>query len=165
MLMICLENSTPKNVRVKYNGVIINHLMYADDLVLFAPSSVGLSKLLRICEKVGVTHNILYNSKKSAHQCTQLNCGAIMKKCTITKLHTVYQNTFKLLAGLSKYECTRMMCAMFNVQCCQAVIRNLVYKFMHRLEVLKNSIICAIANSRVLYISKLRKHWMKLLYK
>ena len=54
-----------KNVGVKYNGVIINHFMYADDLVMFAPSLVGLFKLLRICEKVGIIHNILYNSKKS----------------------------------------------------------------------------------------------------
>ena len=235
-----------KNVGVKYNGVIINHLMYADDLVLFAPSSAGLSKLLRICEKVGVTHNILYNSKKSAvmiirsallrdsvlpsftlcnnilkvvhvvkylghyvnddltddadisrqirKQYVQANillrkfymcsldvklslfrtyCSPMYtaqlwwnyKKCTITKLHTVYHNTFKLLAGVSKYESTSMMCAVFNVQCCQAVIRNLVYKFMHRLEVSKNSIICAIANSSLLYTSKLRKHWMQLLYK
>ena len=29
---------------------IINHLMYADDLVIMAPSVAGLSKLLRICE-------------------------------------------------------------------------------------------------------------------
>ena len=55
-----------KNVGVKYNGAIINHLMYADDLVLFAPSSAGLSKLLRICAKVGVTRNILHNSNTSA---------------------------------------------------------------------------------------------------
>ena len=27
---------------------IINHLMYADDLVIMAPSVAGLSKLLRI---------------------------------------------------------------------------------------------------------------------
>ena len=40
--------------------------MYADDLVLFVPSSAGLAKLIRICEKVGITHDIKYNSKKSA---------------------------------------------------------------------------------------------------
>ena len=28
---------------------IINHLMYADDLFIMAPSVAGLSKLLRIC--------------------------------------------------------------------------------------------------------------------
>ena len=32
---------------------LINHLMYADDLVIMAPSVAGLSKLLRICELFG----------------------------------------------------------------------------------------------------------------
>ena len=32
---------------------IINHLMYADDLVITATSVAGLSKLLRICELFG----------------------------------------------------------------------------------------------------------------
>ena len=31
---------------------IINHLMYADDLVIMAPSVAGLSKQLIICEFV-----------------------------------------------------------------------------------------------------------------
>ena len=36
---------------------IINHLMYADDLVIMAPSVAGLSKLLRICELFGASHD------------------------------------------------------------------------------------------------------------
>ena len=49
---------------------IINHLMYADDLVIMAPSVAGLSKLLRICaspdgqkkiERVCIFY--LYNTK------------------------------------------------------------------------------------------------------
>ena len=36
---------------------IINHLMYADDLVVMAPSVAGLSKLLRICELFGASHD------------------------------------------------------------------------------------------------------------
>ena len=37
---------------------IINHLMYADDLVIMAPSVAGLSKLLRICELFATSHDI-----------------------------------------------------------------------------------------------------------
>ena len=44
----------------------INHLMYADDLVVFCPSAIGLSHLLKICEDYGKVHDIKYNSKKSA---------------------------------------------------------------------------------------------------
>ena len=36
---------------------IINHLMYADDLVIMAPSVTGLSKLLRICELFAASHH------------------------------------------------------------------------------------------------------------
>ena len=31
----------------------INHLMYADNLVVFTPSSVGLRELLSVCETYG----------------------------------------------------------------------------------------------------------------
>ena len=33
---------------------LINHLMYADDLVLMAPSSMGLSILLSVCSEYGI---------------------------------------------------------------------------------------------------------------
>ena len=46
-------------------AALINHLMYADDLVLLAPSSMGLSMLLSVCLDYGLEHNIKYNSTKS----------------------------------------------------------------------------------------------------
>ena len=49
--------------------VIINHLLYADDLVLISPSSRGLHTLLGECEKYGIQHDILFNAKKSAILC------------------------------------------------------------------------------------------------
>ena len=39
--------------------------MYADDLVIFAPSIRGLNKLIKICEDYGKANDIIYNSKKS----------------------------------------------------------------------------------------------------
>ena len=45
---------------------MINHLMYADDLVLLSPSATGLRELLRTCEKYSKEHAIIYNSKKSS---------------------------------------------------------------------------------------------------
>ena len=44
---------------------LINQLMYADDLVLMAPSSMGLSMLLSVCSEYGTEHDIKYNSTKS----------------------------------------------------------------------------------------------------
>ena len=45
---------------------ILNHLMYADDLVLISPSTSGLRILLNDCQQYGIEHDIKYNSKKSA---------------------------------------------------------------------------------------------------
>ena len=46
-------------------AALINHLMYANDLVLLAPSSMGLSMLLSACTDCGLEHDIKYNSTKS----------------------------------------------------------------------------------------------------
>ena len=45
---------------------ILNHLMYADDLVLISPSTLGLSKLITECEGFGLEFDIRFNSSKSA---------------------------------------------------------------------------------------------------
>ena len=49
-----------------YSGnAVINHLMYADDLVVFAPSAKGLQQLLNICDVFGKNNDIIYNCNKS----------------------------------------------------------------------------------------------------
>ena len=35
---------------------------------------------------------------------------------------------------MSKYECTSYICTLFDMRCCQSVIRKLVYGFMCRLD-------------------------------
>ena len=44
---------------------LINNLMYADDLVILAPSHVGLSLLLSVCSDYGLEHDIKFNIAKS----------------------------------------------------------------------------------------------------
>ena len=46
--------------------VLINHLMYADDLVLISPSTRGLFRLIAECQKYGIEFDIMYNPLKSA---------------------------------------------------------------------------------------------------
>ena len=43
-----------------------HHLMYAENLVILAPSVAGLSKMLRICESFGESNDIIFNQRKSA---------------------------------------------------------------------------------------------------
>ena len=47
-------------------SMIINHLLYADDIVLISPSSAGLKKLLAVCEQFGIENDLLFNASKSA---------------------------------------------------------------------------------------------------
>ena len=47
------------------NGTFVNHLMYADDSCVIAPSPGALQKLLRICDIFAEDNCILYNGKKS----------------------------------------------------------------------------------------------------
>lgn len=46
-------------------GLLINHLCYADDMVLLAPSKRALQRLLDICTSYAIRHDILYNTDKS----------------------------------------------------------------------------------------------------
>ena len=56
-------NSSPAGCYI--GNTIINHLMYADDLVLICPSPQALRLLLRVCDSYGITHDIKFNSDKS----------------------------------------------------------------------------------------------------
>jgi hypothetical protein len=46
-------------------SMCVNHLFYADDICLLAPSALGLQLLLNACESYGISHDILYNPSKS----------------------------------------------------------------------------------------------------
>jgi len=47
------------------NNVCVNHLCYADDMVILAPSPCGLQLLLDTCSEYALNHDLLYNAKKS----------------------------------------------------------------------------------------------------
>ena len=47
-------------------GTVVNHMLYADDIVLFAPSAKGLQKLLDLSHTYGCNHYIEFNPLKSS---------------------------------------------------------------------------------------------------
>ena len=94
----------------------------------------------------------------------QHNSGGITKKSTITKLQIVYHNILLMFLGMSKYESTSYLCTLFDIQCCQSVIRKLVYGFMCSLDSFVNCIIKGILATSLRNISRIRKHWCSLLY-
>ncbi len=56
------------------NGTSINHLVYADDTVLIAPSASSLQKLIHCCTSYASDYDIIYNSKKT-------KCMVFRPKC------------------------------------------------------------------------------------
>ena len=54
-----------KTVGCSFNGTIINHLYYADDLALIAPSSNGMQKLITECESYAEVYGLKFNELKS----------------------------------------------------------------------------------------------------
>ncbi|XP_050561669.1 uncharacterized protein LOC126912652 [Spodoptera frugiperda] len=53
------------NIGCSIDGVCMNNISYADDMVLLSPSIAALRKLLRICESYAEAHGLTYNAKKS----------------------------------------------------------------------------------------------------
>ena len=54
------------NIGCTVGYIRINHIMFADDLVLISPSTQGMSKLLSECQRYGIECDIMFNPKKSA---------------------------------------------------------------------------------------------------
>ncbi len=234
-----------QNIGCISGDTIINNEMYADDLVIFAPSASGLNKLISICETFGNTNFVKFNPLKSAimifrskllatsklpsftlnnqpiqevnkikylghmitndgtddadigrqrrqlyvrgnmllrkfHMCnlyTKINlfqtyCAPMYtahlwwkyKRTTINGLYTSYHNILKMFAGLSKFESTSMTCTLLNVQCCQAVIRKLMYGFIQRTQSSTNALITSILRSDKVFTSNIWSHWRRMLY-
>ena len=51
------------------NSTYFNHIVYADDTVLLAPSPTALQKLLDICSEYACTHSLIYNETKTKYMC------------------------------------------------------------------------------------------------
>ena len=72
------------------NGVCYNHLNYADDCVILAPSPKALQTLLDECSKFAEVNDMVYNGKKSL-------CMAFYpKNFNVCKKPTIYLGTIQL---------------------------------------------------------------------
>ena len=70
-------SSSLSNTPIGYSigGIMVNHIMYAADLVIISPSAKGLQCLLdiHVCAVYGQTHDILFNDDKTVCMYTPAN--------------------------------------------------------------------------------------------
>jgi len=59
------------HVDCRLSNIIINHFLFADDVVIFSPSAKGLRELLKVCTSFAQSHNAIFNTTKS--QCMIIN--------------------------------------------------------------------------------------------
>ena len=83
---------------------------------------------------------------------------------SIHTLHVAYNNVFRLLQNQPKYCNASTVFVEYHVPDSKAAIRNLVYKFMRRLDASYNKLVIAIINSDIKWQSMIRRHWIKMLY-
>ncbi|XP_073942528.1 uncharacterized protein [Choristoneura fumiferana] len=57
------------------DGVCVNNLSYADDMVLLSASVCGLERLLRVCEEYALSHGLKYNVAKSQFMVFEAGCN------------------------------------------------------------------------------------------
>ena len=79
-------------------------------------------------------------------------------------MYVAYNNAFRMLMNLPRGCSASGMFAENNVRSCQAIIRNLVYRFRNRVDSSENLILKSVLLSSTKWQSRIRLHWYKLLY-
>ena len=227
------------------SNIIINHLMYADDIVLISPSASGLKILMEASLQFGLANDIKFNSKKSAilpflpddkknlrippftlsnepvpivesfkylghiltnngsddldiqrqrkkiyaqgnsilrkfHMCSvEVKVMLFRTYCTslytahlwtnysnssLANFYIAYHNIMKLFIGFPKREHNRPLCVKYDIPHGPALLRNLIYRFICRLEESQNFLLCVLNNSDCRFESPLRRKWFSLLH-
>ncbi len=227
----------------------VNHYMYADDLVVFPPSSAGFQQLLNICSDYGIRYDVQYNTKKSIalicrtkdhrdlnfpdfylsgqvlNVCTTVKylgnfinnemsdddddmyrqrrklyaqanilvrkfymcsdevkinlfrayCTSFytahlwfkFKKESLCKLQVAYNDCMRILLKKPRWCIASYLFCKARVQSFPALMRNLMYKCICRLDNSRNTIIMLLTNPRlteVRYQSSMRKYWHNCLF-
>lgn len=227
---------------------LINHLLYADDLVIMSPYSAGLQQLLRVCSDYGQQFDIKFNSKKSVimmvktkedrtktfptfvlsdnvltvvnkvkylghiirddlcddddiqrqycklyaqsnmvarkfYMCSDHVKIALFKayctplytahlwcrysKAKMHKLQVAYNDALRILLKVPRWTSASQLFVLHNVPTLNAVIRNVVHKFLMRMEHSVNEIINVFTmpkKSSIRYTSCYWRHWRLCLY-
>ena len=79
-------------------------------------------------------------------------------------LNVAYNNVLRRLLRRPRFCSASGLFAECRIPNCKAVIRNLIFRFMTRLDLSTNSTISTILVSDIRWTSRIRRHWVKSLY-
>jgi len=78
MLAVYLDDLSTELNNIKagcYIGdVLLNHLMFADDICVFCPSVRGLQSILDVCQAYAESHGIIFNCSKRVYMTFKAEC-------------------------------------------------------------------------------------------
>ena len=85
-------------------------------------------------------------------------------KRVMKKLEVAYNNAFRILMKYP-WDCSASgMFARHALPSSQAILRNLNFKFMKRIDACENTLVKAINVSDSQWLSNIRRHWLNSLY-
>ena len=151
-----------ESVNVKYLcQIICNDISDDDDMMmqrrqLYAQGNV-ISRRFHMCS-IDVK-NMLFRTF-----CTPMYTRASYGGQSWHRLRMALNNAYRILHQLPTYCSASQMFTDNSVPNCQAVIRNLTYRFMIRLNESNHLFVRAILSSDLLYTSRIRRPWMRSLY-
>lgn len=85
-----------------FNYLYLNHLMYADDVILVCPSTHGLQKLIDACGKYGLDHDVIFNDKKTVCMIirTKKYNNFVFSNFTLNERELKFVNKYKYLGHI-----------------------------------------------------------------
>ena len=99
------------------------------------------------------------------HLCTLRNCGrTTLHAYSFQRLNVCYNDILRRLLRRPRYCSASGLFAECGIPNGKAVIRNLIYKFITRLNESTNDVILAILSSDIRWTSRIRHYWVKTLY-
>jgi len=129
ILMSCRHSCSP-NTGCRMSNIIVNHLLFADDAVIFAPSSKGLQQLLDICSEFAATHNVVFNVKKS--QClivASKNNVITRPNFQLCGAGLPYADSYKYLGHIISSDLSDNVDIMSQTRCLYARANTIIRKF------------------------------------
>ena len=110
-------------------NTVINHLIYADDIVLFAPSAKGVQSLLDVCSSYAMRHDIIFNCDKSKLMFIDTRKSGIVPRVTLGNVQLGIVITYRYLGHIMSDDLSDELDMKTKVRCLYARSNMLASKF------------------------------------